>query len=137
MWRLHLNDGRDMSCRFLVTGLGLLGVAMSPRYPGVEKFKGQSFHTFDWPHEPVQLAGKRVGVIGTGATAIQLIADIADKVADLTVFQRRPNWAAPLNNYKISKAEMADIKQRYDDIFHRCSVTPGSSMNPTGAVFMK
>jgi cation diffusion facilitator CzcD-associated flavoprotein CzcO len=125
LWRLHLKDGRDMSCRFLVTGLGLLSAPTPPRYPGVEKFKGQSFHTFDWPHEPVPLAGKRVGVIGTGATAIQLIADIADKVADLTVFQRRPNWAAPLNNYRISKEEMANIKQRYDEIFHRCSVTPG------------
>ena len=91
----------------------------------MEKFKGRSFHTFYWPHEPVELAGKKVAVIGTGATGIQVIAEIADKVGELTVFQRRPNWSAPLNNGPISDAEMADIRSRYDEIFKTCARTPG------------
>ena len=70
----------------------------------MDAFKGRSFHTFYWPHEPVDLAGKKVGIIGTGATAIQVIGEIADKVGELTVFQRRPNWSAPLNNGPISEA---------------------------------
>ena len=91
----------------------------------MERFKGQSFHTFHWPHEPVEMAGKRVAVIGTGATGIQVIGEIADKVGELTVFQRRPNWCAPLNNGPISDAEMADIRRRYDEIFATCARTPG------------
>ena len=90
----------------------------------MEAFKGRSFHTFYWPHEPVELAGKKVGIIGTGATAIQVIGEIADKVGELTVFQRRPNWSAPLNNGPISEQEMADIRSRYDEIFAACTRTP-------------
>ncbi len=91
----------------------------------MERFEGRSFHTFHWPHEPVEMAGKRVAVIGTGATGIQVIGEIADKVGELTVFQRRPNWSAPLNNGPISDAEMADIRRRYDEIFATCARTPG------------
>ena len=87
--------------------------------------RGRSFHTFHWPHEPVELAGKKVAIIGTGATAIQIIGEIADKVGELTVFQRRPNWSAPLNNSPISDEEMADIRARYDEIFAACARTPG------------
>ncbi len=125
-WRLRLSDGRTLCARYVILATGLLSVPTLPRIEGLDNFKGQSFHTFHWPHEGVELKGKRVGVIGTGATAIQLIAEIADKVADLTVFQRRPNWSAPLNNSPISEAEMADIRKRYDEIFAACARTPGA-----------
>ena len=125
LWRLTTDDGRTLTARFVILALGLLSIPTLPRYPGMDRFKGRSFHTFYWPHEPVELAGKKVAVIGTGATAIQLIAEIADKVAHLTVFQRRPNWSAPLNNAPISEAEMADIRHRYDEIFETCKRTPG------------
>ena len=105
--------------------VGLLSAPTLPRFEGMDRFKGRSFHTFHWPHEPVELAGKKVAVIGTGATAIQIIGEIADKVGELTVFQRRPNWSAPLNNGPISDEEMADIRSRYDEIFATCARTPG------------
>jgi cation diffusion facilitator CzcD-associated flavoprotein CzcO len=124
-WRVKVSDGRTLSCRFVVMALGLLSTPTLPRYPGMDSFRGRRFHTFHWPQEPVDLAGKRVAVIGTGATGIQVISDIADKVGELTVFQRRPNWAAPLNNGPISEAEMADIRARYDEIFATCARTPG------------
>ncbi len=91
----------------------------------MDSFEGPPFHPFDWPHEPVDLTGKRVAVIGTGATAIQIIPEVAEQAAQLTVFQRRPNWAAPLNNAPISDEEMADIRRRYDEIFDKCARTPG------------
>ena len=125
LWRLWINDGRELTCRFVVMGLGLLSTPTKPRIEGIDAFKGPAFHTFYWPHEPVDIAGKKVGIIGTGATAIQVIAEIADKVGELTVFQRRPNWAAPLNNSEISDEEMADIRSRYDEIFEACSRSPG------------
>ncbi len=125
LWRLKVDDGRELTCRFVVMALGLLSTPTLPRYEGMETFKGRSFHTFYWPHESVEMAGKKVAVIGTGATGIQVIGEIADKVGELTVFQRRPNWSAPLNNGPISEEEMADIRSRYDDIFATCARTPG------------
>ena len=125
LWRLKISDGRELTCRFVVLAIGLLSVPTLPRLPGMESFKGRSFHTYYWPHEPVEMAGKKVAVIGTGATGIQVIGEIADKVGELTVFQRRPNWSAPLNNGPISDEEMADIRSRYDEIFEACTRSPG------------
>ncbi|MDO8397203.1 MAG: NAD(P)/FAD-dependent oxidoreductase [Bradyrhizobium sp.] len=125
LWRLRIDDGRELTCRFVIMAVGLLSAPTLPRFEGMDSFKGRSFHTFYWPHQPVEMAGKKVAVIGTGATAIQIIGEIADKVGELTVFQRRPNWSAPLNNGPISDAEMADIRARYDEIFETCGRTPG------------
>ena len=125
LWRLKIANGRQLTCRFVIMAVGLLSIPTPPRFQGMDRFKGRSFHTFYWPHAPVEMSGKRVAVIGTGATGIQVIAEIADKVGDLTVFQRRPNWSAPLNNGPISEAEMADIRSRYDAIFKTCGRTPG------------
>ncbi|NOT55882.1 MAG: NAD(P)/FAD-dependent oxidoreductase [Deltaproteobacteria bacterium] len=125
LWQLSLEDGRQMTCRFLLTALGLLSTPTMPRIAGAADFKGQSFHTFYWPHEPVELTGKKVAVIGTGATGVQVISEIADKVKELTVFQRRPNWCAPLNNSPISAEEMDQIRAKYEQIFTKCSQTPG------------
>jgi cation diffusion facilitator CzcD-associated flavoprotein CzcO len=94
-----------------------------PRIEGVETFKGEAFHTARWPHEPVSFEGKRVAVIGTGATGVQTIQEVAKTVGHLTIFQRTPNWCAPLHNSKIDKATMEGIKKRYDEIFARCRET--------------
>lgn len=124
-WHVFLEDGRQLSCRFIVLTIGLLSIPTMPRIDGIASFAGQSFHTFYWPQEPIDLRHKRVGIIGTGATAIQIIGEIADKVGNLTVFQRRPNWVAPLNNYEISVEKMEKIRSRYNEIFEICARTPG------------
>jgi len=124
-WRLTVSDGRALTCRFVIMTLGLLSMPTLPRIEGRQDYKGRAFHTFHWPHEPVPMAGKKVAIIGTGATAIQIIGEIADKVGELTVFQRRANWCAPLNNSRITDGQMADIRSRYDDIFATCARTPG------------
>ena len=124
-WTVHLEDGREITGRFLLTAIGMLSAATLPRIEGVESFEGEAWHTYYWPHDPVELAGKRVAVIGTGATGVQVISEIADKVGDLTVFQRRPNWCAPLHNAPIDEATMAEIKDSYDEIFELCKQTPG------------
>jgi cation diffusion facilitator CzcD-associated flavoprotein CzcO len=129
LWRLRIDNGREFTCRFVVLAVGLLSAPTMPRLEGIESFNGRSFHTYYWPHEPLDLAGKKVAVVGTGATGIQVIAEIADKVGELTVFQRRPNWSAPLNNSAISEAEMADIRARYDEIFAACARSPGAFLH--------
>jgi cation diffusion facilitator CzcD-associated flavoprotein CzcO len=125
IWHLRLQDGTAYSARFVITSIGPLSMPTLPRYEGMDDFEGEAFHTYWWPKEPVTLEGRRVGVIGTGATGIQVIAEIADKVAELTVFQRRPNWSTPLNNAPISEAEMAEIRARYDEIFANCAASTG------------
>lgn len=124
LWHLGLVNGETYAARYVVSGVGVLSVPTLPRYEGRGEFAGEAFHTFWWPKTPVPLDGRRVGVIGTGATAIQVIAEIADKVGALYVFQRRPNWSTPLNNSPISEAEMAEIRARYDEIFARCAASP-------------
>ena len=125
IWSLHLGDGRKMTTRMVITAVGTLSTPTLPKFNGIDNFKGVSFHASDWPHEPLDLTGKRVAVIGSGATAIQLIPEVAKVAKQLTVFQRRPNWAAPLNNAPISETEMAEIRARYDEIFATCARSPG------------
>jgi len=124
VWSVGLADGRSLTTRFLLTAIGLLSCPTLPRYPGVESFKGLSFHTYHAPKEPIDFSGKRVAVIGTGATGVQLISEIGYKVGSLAVFQRRPNWCAPLNNSPITPAEMQEIKRNYEAILRRCHDTP-------------
>ncbi|MGF1595718.1 MAG: flavin-containing monooxygenase [Acidimicrobiales bacterium] len=124
-WTVALADGRSVSCRFLVTAVGVLSTPTMPTIDGIESFEGPWFHTYHWPQDPVELKRKRVAVIGTGATAVQLIPAIAGEVDELYVFQRRPNWCAPLHNRPISAEEMADIRSRYDEIFEQCRRTAG------------
>ncbi len=122
-WRIRLEDGTERSCRFLVTAIGPLSTPTLPRIEGRESFKGEAFHTARWPKQPVDFAGKRVAVIGTGATGVQTIQTIASEVGHLTVFQRTPNWCAPLHNGKIDAATQAKIKAGYPEMFARCQET--------------
>ena len=123
-WTVTLENGQQARAQFLVTAIGILSAHTLPTIPGRDSFKGPAYHTARWPHTPVDFTGKRVGIIGTGATAIQAIPEIAKQAQQLTVFQRRPNWAAPLHNAPIGKAEMEEIKSRYEDIYAHCAKTP-------------
>jgi cation diffusion facilitator CzcD-associated flavoprotein CzcO len=122
-WDVVLQDGSRFRARFLITAIGPLSAPTLPRIEGVESFQGQSFHTARWPHEPVDFTGKRVAVIGTGATGVQTIQTIAGSVGHLTVFQRTPNWCAPLHNGKIDAETQKKIKAGYPEMFKRCQET--------------
>ncbi len=124
-WTIQLAGDRQITTRFVISGMGVLSTPTLPKFEGMGSFEGKSFHASQWPHEPLDLTGKRVAVVGSGATAIQLIPEVAKVAKNLTVFQRRANWAAPLNNGPISESDMDEIRQRYDDIFATCARTPG------------
>ncbi|MBW6399077.1 NAD(P)/FAD-dependent oxidoreductase [Roseomonas sp. HJA6] len=122
-WTVTTEDGGAFRSRFLITAIGALSSPTMPNFPGMDSFRGQAFHTGLWPKEPVDFAGKRVAVIGTGASGVQTIQEVAKTAAQLTVFQRTPNWCAPLHNATIGAEEMAAIRARYDEIFARCEET--------------
>ncbi len=122
-WEVELRDGSRYRSRFLITGIGNLSYPVWPKIEGIESFRGEAFHTARWPHTPVELEGKRVAVIGTGASGVQVIQTICKRVGHLTVFQRRPNWCAPLNNGRIGPEEMEEIRAGYDGMFARCAET--------------
>ena len=122
-WDVAVEDDARFQARFLITAIGVLSAPVMPRIDGVDTFQGQSFHTARWPHEPVSFEGKRVAVIGTGATGVQTIQEVAKTAGHLTVFQRTPNWCTPLHNRKIDAAEMAQLKAGYPEMFKRCQET--------------
>jgi cation diffusion facilitator CzcD-associated flavoprotein CzcO len=123
LWQITLESGETCHTRFLITAIGPLSAPTMPTIPGVDSFQGQSCHTARWPHEPVSFEGKRVAVIGTGATGVQTIQEVAKTAETLTVFQRTPNWCAPLLNSKITPDNMARIRANYDRMFQRCMET--------------
>ena len=102
--------GEKVRARFLVSATGVLSVPFYPDVPGREDFAGVSVHTGRWPQEPVDLAGKRVAVIGTGSSGVQIIPNIVDEVASLTIYQRTANWCTPLNNRPITDDEQAELR---------------------------
>src|ERR1044072_2167285 len=125
-----LGEGSAVPARVLTTAIGPLSTPPLPRIKGRDDVKGGAFHTARWPKEPVDFTGKRVAVIGTGATGIQTIQTIASQVGHLTVFQRTANWAAPLHNGKIDAETQAKIKAGYPDIFARCRETFACFVHP-------
>ena len=126
LWQIYMEDGRLAKGQFLISAVGLLSAGYIPDFEGIHSFKGEWCHTGRWPKEGMDLAGKRVGVIGTGATAVQLITEIAKEVSHLTVFQRTANYCAPLRNGPIDDDWQREIKANYPEIFKKCSETPGS-----------
>jgi cation diffusion facilitator CzcD-associated flavoprotein CzcO len=122
-WALTLTDGTVYCTRFMVTAIGLLSTPTMPRFEGIDEFQGPWCHTGLWPKEGIDFDGKRVAVIGTGASGVQAIQEIAKTAEQLTVFQRRPNWCTPLHNRPIPKAEMTQIRAGYPELFELCRQT--------------
>jgi cation diffusion facilitator CzcD-associated flavoprotein CzcO len=115
-WTVVVPDGTEFRARFLIAATGVLSVPFFPDVPGREDFGGESHHTGLWPATPVDFAGKRVAVIGTGSSGVQLIPAIADDVASLTVYQRTANWCTPLNNAPITPEEQARLRADFETI---------------------
>ncbi len=103
-WRLTLADGATDVADFVIAATGVLHHPNVPEIPGLAAFEGAAFHSARWNHD-VQLAGKRVGVVGTGSSAIQIVSAVVDDVARLTLFQRTPQWIAPMENAAYGDAE--------------------------------
>ena len=118
---------------------GCLSEANAPALPGLDDFTGQVLHTGRWPHEPVDLTGKRVGVIGTGSSGIQAIPEIAKVAASVTVFQRTPNYSIPAGNAPLTPEAQAELKADYAGIRARNlkmqSAYSGSEFRTRASIF--
>ena len=112
-WILHTDGGAVYIAPFCILATGCLSATNTPRLPGLGDFRGRVFHTGRWPHEAVDFTGRRVGVIGTGSSAIQSIPIIAEQAAHLTVFQRTPNFSVPARNAPWDPAARARVKADY------------------------
>jgi cation diffusion facilitator CzcD-associated flavoprotein CzcO len=113
-WTVATADGADHRARFLIAATGVLSVPYFPDVPGRDDFQGEQHHTGRWPQTPVDFDGKRVAVVGTGSSGVQIIPVIADRVASLTVYQRTPNWCTPLNNAPITPEEQARLRADFE-----------------------
>ena len=114
LWRVRAEDGRRWSARFLVMATGCLSRPNRPQLEGLERFAGRVLYTAEWPHEGVDFSGLRVGVIGTGSSAVQSVPEIAGQAAQLTVFQRTPTYSVPANNRPLDPDEVARVKGDWD-----------------------
>jgi len=115
-WLINTDAGVEMSARYCVMATGCLSAPNTPRIDGLDRFEGALYHTGRWPHEPVDFSGLRVGVIGTGSSAIQSIPVIAAQARELTVFQRTAHWSVPARNRPLGEQERGEIKARYPEI---------------------
>lgn len=125
-WQVTAEDGLSLTARYLVTAIGGLSEPYVPAIPGRDDFAGESWHTARWPHREVDLSDKRVAVIGTGATAVQLITEISKNIGQLTVFQRTPNYCKPLRNSRIDDATQAALRRDQAEIFRKCRESYGA-----------
>lgn len=124
-WTIETSTGDRASARFLICAVGALSTANMPNIPGIQDFAGETYHTGQWPHEPVSFEGKRVAVIGTGSSGIQAIPEIAKEAAHVTVLQRTAQYAFPAGNRPITPEDMEEARASWDAIRAKMLAHPG------------
>ncbi|MFF2468437.1 flavin-containing monooxygenase [Streptomyces mirabilis] len=128
-WTLRTSDGAEHRSRFVVAATGILSVPFIPDIPGRGDFRGEQHHTGLWPKAPVDFSGKRVALIGTGSSGVQIVPAIADEVASLTVYQKVADWLTPLNNAPIAPEEQAELKANFESIRETLNTSPSGFLH--------
>ncbi len=119
VWQVQTDCGETVTCRFLITAVGTLSTTNIPKFKGLQNYKGKWYHTSRFPVGGVDFTAKKVAVVGTGATAVQAIPEIAQQAKQLTVFQRTANYCVPARNGKVDPAVVAARKADYEGIIER------------------
>ncbi|SFG96894.1 flavin-containing monooxygenase [Streptomyces mirabilis] len=128
-WTVRTSDGAERRARFVVAATGILSVPFIPDIPGRGDFRGEQHHTGLWPKTPVDFSGKRVALIGTGSSGVQIVPAIADEVASLTVYQKVADWLTPLNNAPIAPEEQAELKANFESIRETLNTSPSGFLH--------
>src|ERR1043166_5761413 len=118
-WTVETDRGDKVTAQFCIMAVGCLSSPNRPRFEGIDDFKGPIYHTGEWPHEGVDFTGLRVGVIGTGSSAIQSIPIIARQASHLTVFQRTANYTIPAHNRPLDSEYVREVKATYPEMRKR------------------
>lgn len=118
-WEIATAGGERFTCKYFVSGMGMISEPLIPKIAGMELFAGPLFHSSRWP-EGLDYAGKRIGVIGAGATSVQMVPELAKTAAEVTVFQRTPNYILPAMQREMTPEWEREIKQNYDAIIAKC-----------------
>jgi cation diffusion facilitator CzcD-associated flavoprotein CzcO len=115
-WLVTTDQGDVVSAQYCIMATGLISAPVEPRFEGLESFRGEQFMTSRWPQEAPEFAGKRVAVIGTGSSGIQVISEVAKEADQLYVLQRTPSYTIPLQNRPVNAEQVANIKTNYESL---------------------
>ncbi|KAI6855739.1 FAD/NAD(P)-binding domain-containing protein [Hortaea werneckii] len=116
-WDIQTEDGRTAHARYLINAIGFAAKRHFPDWKGLDTFKGEMHHSSFWPESGVDMKGKRVAVVGTGSTGIQIAQESAKEASHVTVFQRTPNLCLPMRQRKVTKEEQEQAKENYPDLY--------------------
>ncbi|MER2107090.1 MAG: NAD(P)/FAD-dependent oxidoreductase [Solibacillus sp.] len=127
LWDVTLKNGEVVTTKYFISAVGCLSATNLPKIEGIEQFEGESYHTGKWPRNPIDLTNKRVGVIGTGSSGVQLIPEVAKVAAQLTVFQRTAQYVLPANNYDYTQQFIEESKDSYEAARNLLHYSPSGS----------
>jgi cation diffusion facilitator CzcD-associated flavoprotein CzcO len=129
-WRVTVDDGRVFEATYCVMASGPLSIPKGVPFDGAENFKGEILLAAKWPHTPVSFEGKRVGLVGTGSTGIQIVPEVAKTAGSLTVFQRTPSFTLPMRNVTLEPDYVAELKRNYAGIRQVARNSPLGGVRP-------
>jgi cyclohexanone monooxygenase len=131
-WNVVTDSGERYRTRFLVMATGCLSIPLEPNFPGLHDYTGEVYRTSNWPHEPIDLRGKRVGLIGTGSSGVQITPILAEQARHLTVFQRTPHYSIPAHNRPLDPDYVHGWKENYKERRRAARLTRNSTLNDAG-----
>ena len=132
-WTVTTDDGNETRCRFMIAATGVLSVPYTPDIEGRDSFRGVQHHTGLWPAEPVDFRGKRVAIVGTSSSGVQVLPTILSDVASVTVYQRTANWCTPLNNRPITDEEQSELRAGFEQLRETLNTSRSGFAHPVNA----
>jgi len=130
VWVVKTDRGDVVEASCCIMATGPLSIPKDPEIPGIERFKGELLRAGRWPHQPVSYAGKRVGVIGTGSTGIQIVQEVGPQAGELFVFQRTPSFTMPMRNVPLEPDYVAEVKRNYAGLREVARNSPAGGIRP-------
>jgi len=130
LWRVRTDRGETVEATYCVMATGPLSVPRDPDIPGIDRYRGELLRAARWPHRPIEFAGKRVGVIGTGSSGVQIVQELGGKAGELFVFQRTPSISMPMRNQKLDPEFIAEVKRNYAGIREAARNSPTGGVRP-------
>lgn len=129
-WVVTTQAGEVFEARYCVMATGPLSVPRDPDIPGLERFQGELYRAAKWPHQPVSYAGKRVAVLGTGSTGIQIVQEVGPQAGELFVLQRTPSFTMPMRNFDLTPDYVAEVKRHYPGLREAARNSPAGGLRP-------